>query len=374
MFSRENLFTSTSTVGLYRVFLSLLVIGIASVAPARGSTLTLNAKLEASPDPMTSGLWHVSVFVQSLGNTDSGNQGDGGVAGLVVDMISTGVGRSAPVQAAATAPNSRRAKTTFNLSVDEFGTQFRPFLLDATPAYDDTNQPLLYNADGDLDAIGGYFFDSNYTYANTTVGRNGFQSVFTVDWQLTSPGIQDHLEIAIANDGAEYYDLASSHSRAHFLSQYAAIHTMGIDIGPVPEPTSLALMTLGVFGLVIGRWIASYNANLQGLIDELIQGTNFLVGSGPAPSENNPFSLPEPPSGYLIWIGLLIIAIKFRPTKACRIKRAICFWQKASGKRSRQDIGDHVGLLHAGEFHVQALEAFTESLVVNAQEMQHRGM
>jgi hypothetical protein len=239
-----------------------MVIGaivVLSVASAQGSTLTLNAQLVVTPDfSGVSPVWHVAIQVQSIGTTDGSIEfplsGDGGLAATQFDVISSGSasgvtsvpGASSPVQQA---PSSSKVKTVFSLSSSDFATLIRPDRVDATPLRDPGSHPTLYNSDGDLDALGGGIADSALGYTLTDVGRNGFRTIATEDWQLTNPSIPDHLELVLA--GAEYYDFGSGHQNTNFLVNYAAVNTSGANL-LIPEPGSFVLISLGALVSAVG--------------------------------------------------------------------------------------------------------------------------
>jgi hypothetical protein len=234
-------------------FAAAIVLSCAVAAQA--STLTLNAKLVSTQDASNPLLFHVAVQVQSLGTTDgsieSPGTADGGLATMQFDVISAGSGggitstpfASAPVQQSPSGPSSSKVKTAFTLNVSDFGTLRLPDRVDATPARDPGSHPTLYNSDGDFDALGGEIADTGLNYSNTSVGRNGFQTVATEDWQLASFNTPDHLELVVA--GAGYYDFGNSHSNTNFLVGYAVVNTSGANLG-MPEPSSFVLISLGL--------------------------------------------------------------------------------------------------------------------------------
>jgi len=222
--------------------LGAAVVVMLSAVIANASTIT--GRLVGTQDATDQSVWHVAVQVSS-GQTTSDNT-DGGVSGVQFDIISAGHGKSSAAPQTASGPNFAKAKTTFN--VTGF-TNVTPAKRDAVPA--DNAGNALYDADGDLDAVFGSIFDTG-NFANTTVGRNGLNPVFTtiatVDFTIPV-GQTDKLNLVLV--GPQYYDFtapAPSFQRAYTTMAIDSSGTNGA-IG-VPEPTSLALLGLGSVGLI----------------------------------------------------------------------------------------------------------------------------
>jgi hypothetical protein len=227
-----------------------IVILLASVGSAQASTLTLTGKLIQQQDATNPLLWHMTVQVQSTGTTDSApGTADGGVASVQFDIISVGTGNAAPVQQSISGPNSTKVKTVYSLSSSDFGTERLPDRMDATPASDPGNHGTLYNSDGDLDALGGLLSDSGLGYANTTVGRSGFQTIATEDWLMNSPTSLETLELIFG--APRYYDFGSGHADTNFLVAYAVVNDG--ETPTSPEPTGLVLAFSAALGLAAFR-------------------------------------------------------------------------------------------------------------------------
>jgi hypothetical protein len=234
-----------------RKILSVTAIVLCSALVAQASTLTLNGKLIGQQDATNPLLWHIAVMVQSIGTTDGfieSGATDGGLASLQFDIISVGTGNMTPAQQSVSGPNTTKVKTVYALSSADFGTERLPDRKDATPASDPGNHGTLYNSDGDLDSLGGLLSDSGLGYANTTVGRNGFQTIATEDWLMNTAVSAETLKLIFGGPG--YYDFGSSHANTNFLVAYAAVND-GETFIIGPEPTSLTLAFLAALGIVV---------------------------------------------------------------------------------------------------------------------------
>lgn len=234
-----------------RKVLSVAAIVLCSALASQASTLTLTGKLVPTQDAVNPQLWHIAIQVQSTGTTDSpAGTADGGVASVQFDLISMGTNNATPAQQTATPPNNTKVKTAYALSASDFGTERLPDRKDATTASDPGNHGTLYNSDGDLDALGGLLSDSGLGYANTTVGRSGFQTIATEDWLLNTTQSVETLKLVFGGPG--YYDFGDSHASTNFLVAYSSVVDGQTATISVPEPASLALMGFGAIGLVMG--------------------------------------------------------------------------------------------------------------------------
>jgi hypothetical protein len=233
-----------------RKVLSLTAIVLCSTSVAQASTLTLTGRLVPIEDAVNPLLFHIAVQLQSTGTTDGFTESgatDGGVASVQFDIVSVTTGEISPVQQSVSGPNSTKVKTVYALSSADFGTERLPDRKDATPASDPGNHGALYNSDGDLDALGGLLSDSGLGYTNTTVGRNGFQTIATEDWLLTSFNSSGGWKLVLGGPG--YYDFGSGHANTNFLVAYSVVND-----GPAiifPEPNGFALAFLAAFGFAL---------------------------------------------------------------------------------------------------------------------------
>jgi hypothetical protein len=239
---------------LMRKVLSVAAIVLCSALVSQASTLTLTGKLVPTQDASNPLLWHVAIQVQSTGTTDGSVEtpgtNDGGVASVQFDLISVGTNNTTPAQQTTTPPNNTKVKTVYAVSSSDFGTERLPDRKDATPASDPGSHGTLYNSDGDLDALGGLLSDSGLGYANTSVGRNGFQTIATEDWLMNTATSLETLKLVFGGPG--YYDFGSGHANTNFLVAYSSVQDGQTALIGAPEPASLGLMGLGAIGLVMG--------------------------------------------------------------------------------------------------------------------------
>jgi hypothetical protein len=226
-----------------RTILACVIIALLYVGSIQASTLT--ARLVSVQDAADPALWHVAIQVQSS-NTTAGNA-DGGVSSFYFDVLSDGHGKSAPVPFVPPNPGYNKVRTVFDPVITGGGfATFPPTPRDAIPA--DNAGNAKYDADGDFDAVFGGFFDSG-NFGNTTVGKNGFQTIATEDWTVPV-GQRDFLSLVIV--GPEYYDFnffGLNKSGVPFQVPYSQLSVAQGDFIGVPEPTSLALTGFGCIAL-----------------------------------------------------------------------------------------------------------------------------
>jgi hypothetical protein len=234
-----------------RKFLCAAVASILFVPAAHASSIMGN--LLVTPDPSnTPGLYDVQIQVQSNGTANPAQSGDGGVAVIQFDVLSSGTNLSTPLQQSPTGPNSTKVKTAYNTTVvptSSFGVESLPGRIDAGPANNQSGSAgnSIYVSDGDLDAIGGVLGDSGLTYASPQVGVGGFQTIATETWQLNDPTKGDTLTLVLS--GGSYYDFSAS--ATNFLVSYDTNGMATGQLAAVPEPVSLALLGLGGLGLAL---------------------------------------------------------------------------------------------------------------------------
>jgi hypothetical protein len=215
-----------------------------TLGAASAHAATIFVKLNATQDAVDQTIWHVQV----LAHTDnSAAGGDGGISGMGFDILSAGTGNAAPIPAATVGPNAAKVKHAFGVITSGFST------IEATHT-DASTVKYPLDVDTDEDSIGGSFFDTS-SFSNLHVGQTGqagtdaqgFSLIDTQDWKLTGPA--EALNVFITSP--TYYDFASSNN---FQTAYpsANIVTTGTVLG-VPEPTSLAMLSVGALGLIRRR-------------------------------------------------------------------------------------------------------------------------
>jgi len=195
----------------------------------------LQGKLVSTVDASDPTLWHVQVQVSSTGaGTDAT---DGGVSGAQFDLISKKTGASSAVAAGA-GPLAGKSKINWAISSNDFSLT-GPNRTDAIPALNPGN--ALYNGDGDLDSLGSSFGDNSH-FSNATIGKSGFQTIATIDWNVPV-GNFDTLDLVLI--APSYYDFSQTGNNFQGLYAAANVSTTGAVVSVVPEPASLALMGLG---------------------------------------------------------------------------------------------------------------------------------
>jgi len=232
-----------------RKILAVAVLVVLSASLAQASNIS--AKLLATQDGTDKTLWHVAVQVQSEGTNSDAAHG-GGVAGMQFDITSLGAGKATPLPNGASGANLNRVKTTWALGAGDFGVLRVADKANALPAANQlgANFAQFYADDGDLDAMGGSFADSNGSQSNVTIGLGAFQTIATQDWSIPV-GTIDTLNLMVV--APTYYDLTASATNGfgnYTTTNNGATTPVSIQIGAVPEPATLALMSFGVVGLI----------------------------------------------------------------------------------------------------------------------------
>src|SRR5437879_2115552 len=136
-------------------------LGLAVASIANGAAI-ITARLDVTPVTNGSdGLWNVTVFAKADGTPSNG---DGGISGFQFDILSTDIpGLKVFPSSQGGGPLAGKVKTTYNIT--GFTTQL-PAKTDATPALNPTAVPPYVGPDGDLDGVGGSFFDTG-SFTNT---------------------------------------------------------------------------------------------------------------------------------------------------------------------------------------------------------------
>jgi hypothetical protein len=228
----------------------LVVAGAIVLCAAVAQASNINTQLVATKDATDPTLWHVAIQVQAQGT--SAAQG-GGVAGMQFDVISKGTNISTPVPNGTSGANLNRVKTVYSIQAADFGVLRIPDKLNATPANNQLGAAFApyYVDDGDLDALGGSFADSNQSQSNTTLGMNGFQTIATEDWTVPI-GQSEGLSLLVV--APLYYDFSATATNG--LVAYTTINN-GATTAPIvinfPEPASFVLMGLGSLALAACR-------------------------------------------------------------------------------------------------------------------------
>lgn len=214
-----------------RTFLASAMLLAVMAAGANAATLgTLELRLVA--DDLGGGLYDVAVQAKVTGTTTAFD--GGGLSEIQWDIISDGVGQSAPVPRGPNPPLVNQPTLTWDPVIASNFSTVNGSIGDR-------------DGDGDIDQRAAAFFDTN-NFSKTDLAIADFATIATVQWQLT--GDSDHLSLSNII-GTQWYDFENGEG-AGSRSQFAEVITGdGVTLGAVPEPSTLALGGLGLVGAAL---------------------------------------------------------------------------------------------------------------------------